>query len=73
MSPSTIVISHANDEEEVVNIDLTKLDSAPVLPDTADVHNAQPSPAESDSESDNSDSGAFGLKFDGGGSDSVPL
>ena len=50
-----------------------KLDSAPVLPDTADVHSAQPSPAESDSESDTSDSGAWGLKFDGGGSDSVPM
>ena len=50
-----------------------KLDSAPVLPDTADVHSAQPSPAESDSESDTSDSGAWGLKFDGGCSDSVPM
>ena len=67
--PSTVVIRHVSVAEKVVNIDFMKPDSAPVLPDTADVHSAQPSPAVSDSESDASDCGAVGLEFDGG----VPL
>ena len=69
MPPSTGVIRHVSIAEEVVNIDLLKPDSAPVLPDTADVHSAQLSPVVSDTESDASDCGAVGLEFDG----EVPL